>query len=61
VNREGAIHFACANALYPVEAIQGVKCIFKRFSTNLRFEDFSWMFPWATENAAAGHMRPAGL
>jgi len=41
VHREGAIHFACANALYPVEAIQGVKCIFKRFSTNLRFEDFS--------------------
>ena len=30
-------------------------------STYFKFEDFSWMLPRATENAVAGHMRPAGL
>jgi len=34
---------------------------FARFSTNFRFEDFSWMLLRATENTVAGHMWRAGL
>jgi len=48
-----------AKALHPAQAIQWDKCNLTRFSTNFRFEDFSWML--ATENAVAGHMRTAGL
>jgi len=61
VDRKGNIHWSCANALYPAQAIQWDKCNLTRFSTNFRFEDFSWMLPRAIENAVAGHMRPTGL
>jgi len=61
VHRKGGIHCSCANALYPAQEIQSDKCNLVRFSTNFRFEDFSWMGPRATENALADHMRPTGL
>jgi len=61
VHKKGRIHCSCANALYPAQAIQWDKCNLTRFSTNFRFEDFSWMLPRATENAAPGHMRLTGL
>jgi len=61
VRRKGSIHCSCANAHYAVQAIQWDKCNLSRFSTNFRFEDFSWMRPRATENAVAGHMRPMSL
>jgi len=61
VHRKAIIHCSCANALYPTQAIQWNKRNLTRFSTNFRFEDFSWMHLRATENAVAGHMRSAGL
>jgi len=61
VHRKGSMHCSCANALYLVQVIQWDKCNLTRFSTNFRFEDFSWMIPRATENAVAGHMQPVGL
>jgi len=39
VHRKGIIHRSCANALYPVHAIQWDKCSLTRFSTYFRFED----------------------
>jgi len=54
VHRKGSIHCSCANVLYPEQAIQWDKCNYTRFSTNFRYEDFSWMCPWDTENAVAG-------
>jgi len=61
VRRKGIIHRSYANALYPAQAIQWNKCNLTRFSTNLKFEDFFWMVPQATENAVAGHMQCADL
>jgi len=61
VHRKGSIHCSCANALYPAQAIQWNKYNLTCFSTNFRFEKFSWLRQLATENAVAGHMRPAGL
>jgi len=40
--RKGITDCSCANALYPAQAIQWVKCNFTHFSTNFRFEYFSW-------------------
>jgi len=61
VPRKGSIHCSCANALYPEQAMHWGKCNLTRFSTNFRFEDFSWMLTWATENVVAGNMRSTGL
>jgi len=61
VRKKGIIHCSCAKAFYPAQAIQWDKCNLTRFSTNFRFEAFSWMFPRAPENVVADHMRPAGL
>jgi len=61
VHTKGSIHCSCANALYPAQAIQWDKCNLTSFSTNFKFEVFSWMRLRATENAVAGHMRPAVL
>jgi len=33
---------SCANALYPVQAIQWDNCNLKHFSKSFWFEDFSW-------------------
>jgi len=43
----------CENALS--------KCDLTRFSTNFRFENFSWMLPQATEDTVAAHMQLTGL
>jgi len=61
VHRKGIVNCSCANALYPAQGIQWDKCNLTRFSTYLRFEEFSWMLPLATDTAVVGHMRPAGL
>jgi len=58
LHRKAIVHCSCANA---AQAIQWDKCSLTRFSTNFRFEGFSWMLPRATENAEEGHMRPAAL
>jgi len=60
-HRKGNIHCSSANALCPTQAIQWDKCNLTRISTNFRFEDFSWMLPWANENGVTGHTRPEGL
>ena len=61
VHGHGIIHCSCVNALYPVQTNQWDKCNLTRFSRNFRFDDFSWILSRASENAVAGHMRPAGL
>jgi len=62
VHKQGSIHCSCENALYPAQAIQWWdKCNLTRFSTNFRFENFSWMRPRTIENPVVGHMRFAGL
>jgi len=61
VPRKGSIHCSCANALYPEQVMHWDKCNLTCFSTNFRFEDFSWMLMWATENAVADNMRSTGL
>jgi len=57
VHKKDIIHHSCAKAHYPAQAIQCDKCNPTRFSTNFRFEHFSWMLSRATENAVAGRMR----
>jgi len=47
VHRKGSIHSSCAKALYSAQEIQWDKCNLIRFSTNFRFEDFSWRRPRA--------------
>jgi len=42
-----------ANALHPAQVVQWDKCNLTRFSTNFRFDYFSWMLLRATENAVA--------
>jgi len=44
VNREDIIHCSYANAVDPVQAIQGEKCNLTRFSTNFRFEEYHTLF-----------------
>jgi len=61
IHSQGIIHCFCANALYRAQAIHWDKYNLTRFSTYFRFEDFSWMLLWVTDNAVAGHMRPVGL
>jgi len=61
LHRTGVIHCACANALYPAQAVQWNKCNLTRFSTNFKFDVFFWMLPRATENGRAGHMQPTGM
>jgi len=58
VHRKGIIYCFCANE---AQEIQRGKCNLTRFSTNFRFEDFSWMLLRVIEKAVAGHMPPAGL
>jgi len=41
IHRKGIIHCSYAYALYPAREIQGDKCKLTRFTTNVRFEDFS--------------------
>jgi len=61
VYRKGIIHCACANVIYPAQEIHWYKCNLTCFSTNFRFEDFSWMLPRAAEYAVACHTRSARL
>jgi len=62
VRRKDIIHCSCANALYPVQAIQRDKCNLTRFSTKFRFEYFPECFRGLFETLwrATCGPRPAG-
>jgi len=45
--------------LVSVQASLSTNIYCDKLEDNYRFEDFAWMLLLATENAVAGHMRPA--